>query len=329
MLCVVGVLRLSAQVRHVTSTSGRPLNSTSLTPCVVISQAAPAAEAFFGGQHELECLTGLLSTQPHAITVIVGPVSSGKTALVQQYIQQLEANSLAQPIYIDCQKADVQTPDYFAETLLRITSSSTKRLPAFAGAFLTAVAKALSHKFKLHDSDIITDLQALPMSEVTAAFSAMTGTSALSRVLELFQQGLDGSAKQVLSAQRPKQWPALIIDEANVLTSWSSTHPRELNTLLRFFVRVSKQQNTAHVLLVTSDYAFIDWLAQGELCMTFFMRAPLLLEHYISTRSHLSFPCCYQGAVMPSHACMFVLHTSNNPGTASQASQSHHLAPLA
>ena len=58
--------------------------------------------------------------------------------------------------------------------------------------------------------------------------------------------------------------PPIIIDEANSLTSWSTTHPTELKAFLGFLVAVTKQHNFTHVLLLTSDYAYINWLEKGR-----------------------------------------------------------------
>lgn len=64
----------------------------------------------------------------------------------------------------------------------------------------------------------------------------------------------------------------MVIDEANVLTEWqysSIEQQQALKALLRFFIRTSKQENLGHVILPTSDYAFIKWLA-GEIGHDFF-----------------------------------------------------------
>ncbi|CAL8461928.1 g1459 [Coccomyxa elongata] len=173
-------------------TWSRPAQGSNMKLESLLEAEAPGLQDFFNRQHELQCHTGLLSTMPCAITVIVGPASPGKTALVEHYIEQLDLDRKALPVYIDCREVDVQTPDSFADALLHIVSSRIERLPAFAGAFLTALANNnLSNKVRL------VDLESLPaMSEILAAL-------------------------------------------------------------------ITKQQNTAHVLLLTSDYAFIDWLQQG------------------------------------------------------------------
>ena len=77
----------------------------------------------------------------------------------------------------------------------------------------------------------------------------------MSKILQVYEQAL---------ADKASERPAIVIDEANKLTSWSSKYPAELDALLSFFVAVTKEQNLTHVLLLTSDYAFIAWLEMRE-----------------------------------------------------------------
>lgn len=99
----------------------------------------------------------------------------------------------------------------------------------------------------------------LSLSSVTEVFDKLKAApgSPVGSVLNTFYQALQQTFKG-----RPR--PAIIIDEANKLMSWSTTHPEELRTLLSFFVAITKEQNVTHVLLVTSDYAFVSWLEEGE-----------------------------------------------------------------
>ena len=60
--------------------------------------------------------------------------------------------------------------------------------------------------------------------------------------------------------------PMLVIDEANVFMHWAErleTHPTEsteLRSLLDFFVKITKQEQQCHVVLVTAESAFQTWL---------------------------------------------------------------------
>lgn len=108
------------------------------------------------------------------------------------------------------------------------------------------------------------DLKGARVISTVAALEGKSSKGPLAHILKTLSQAFADSRQQNRRHQED-HWPAIIIDEANALTSWSSTHPQELRTLLRFFVAVAKQEQIAHVLLVTSDCTFTEWLAQGEL----------------------------------------------------------------
>lgn len=55
-------------------------------------------------------------------------------------------------------------------------------------------------------------------------------------------------------------YPVLVLDEANMLMTWSSEYPRELKQFLQFCIKVGKQNNTCHVLMATSEHGFLQWL---------------------------------------------------------------------
>lgn len=94
--------------------------------------------------------------------------------------------------------------------------------------------------------------------------------------LELFGLVLQGNASspspinQVLSAYAeivkaspPGEPVVIVVDECNTLTEWGAEHAASVRALLRFFVQVSRQDGQAHVILATSDSAFIDWIKSG------------------------------------------------------------------
>ena len=210
--------------------------------CTVRAQAA-AGEKFFNRTHELDCLKRLLSTPPNrtGITVIVGPVSCGKTALVRHYLEQLEQPQ--PPIYLDCRLHAVSTPDSFASALLSTADKAGGRFREALSAHPSIVIETLK---------LIEDFFAL-------IGGAKPVKTPFASVLEIFQRTLD----QTFQEGCPR--PPIIIDYANALTSWSTAHPHELIFLLRSFVRITSQENLTHVLLMTSDYAFVSWLMkEGE-----------------------------------------------------------------
>ena len=56
-------------------------------------------------------------------------------------------------------------------------------------------------------------------------------------------------------------WPVIVIDEANLLTGWEDK--TSLESLLAFFVYITKQEQLAHVVLATSDTFLTQWLESG------------------------------------------------------------------
>ena len=60
-----------------------------------------------------------------------------------------------------------------------------------------------------------------------------------------------------------KSYPVIVIDEADKLKNWSLLFPHDLNALLGFFVAITNQERSAHVVLVTSDPSFLSWLSSN------------------------------------------------------------------
>ena len=223
--------------------------------CVVRAQAL-AAKTLFNRAEELDCLERLLSSTPGAagITVIVGPPSCGKTALVQHYLEGMKQPQPA--VYIDCRSEAVSTPDSFASTLLFTTASAGEQFSSVVAGIAEPFFRAYSAELQLDGEKV--ELNHGSASELVGGILARSCSTPIAIVLHILGQAL----QQTLEEGRPA--PPIIIDEANKLTSWSTAHPAELDMLLSFFVAVSKQQDRAHVLLLTSDYAYINWLEKGK-----------------------------------------------------------------
>ena len=195
---------------------------------------APAGRVFFNRTHELDCLKRLLSSAPNStgITVILGSPSCGKTALVQHYSRELEQSQ--PPLYVDCRLEAVSTPDSFA-TALSTTVSAGEQFKEVVARVVGAALSGLSDTLKLDNQT-----EELKLSSLIGGPEAMPSRTPLASVLHLFKEVL----KQTSKEGRPG--PPIIIDEANVFTSWSAAHPDELATLLSFFVAVTKQESLTH-----------------------------------------------------------------------------------
>ena len=173
---------------------------------------------------------------------------------MQHYLEGLKQPQPA--VYIDCRLEAVNTPDSFASTLLSTTASAGEQFRSVVAGIAEPFFSAYSNKLQLDGETV--ELNHGSASELVGGIMARSSSTPIAIVLHILGQAL----RQTLEEGRPT--PPIIIDEANKLTSWSTAHPVELDMLLSFFVLVSKQQDWAHVLLLTSDYAYINWLEKGK-----------------------------------------------------------------
>ena len=104
--------------------------------------------------------------------------------------------------------------------------------------------------------------------------------SALQTIMEAYLQ-LVTDAKQKRKEGDP--WPVIIIDEANRLMKWKDAE--SLDSLLAFFVYLTKQEQLAHVILATSDTFLTQWLESGAPCLAV-RRFPVFTPPACACRSH-------------------------------------------
>jgi hypothetical protein len=69
-------------------------------------------------------------------------------------------------------------------------------------------------------------------------------------------------------------------DEANELMNWREQGGGDfsLRKLLAFFVMITKEKQLAHVVLATSDYFLVSWLAGSECCRLLHGPSPVFLS---------------------------------------------------
>jgi hypothetical protein len=67
-------------------------------------------------------------------------------------------------------------------------------------------------------------------------------------------------------------------DEANKLMRWREEDAGDLEDLLSFFVMITKEKQLAHVVLATSDYFLVSWLAGSECCRPLHRPSPVFLS---------------------------------------------------
>ena len=237
------------------------------------SSTLPLCDTFYDRDKELQRLENLCKTPPAFIGVILGPRSAGKTKLLQEYIST--SGLTGSGCYINARVVDISSPSGLARALLRyaLPKLAKQLLPYAEG--LHRVADALSREvselqesLRLVDGSEfwVSDKACAPFMKVlTEDPGDIRPLSDLAKVLELYTAVLDAwyqaKAAGKLQEARP---PVLALDDANALMTWGEQDKANRQTLLRFFLAITKERNSSHVLLATSEYAFQSWLCKGE-----------------------------------------------------------------
>ena len=235
---------------------------------------------FYNRATEQGLLDAEFQETPTSIKVMLGPRSCGKSALVKQYLRQKKLNDTV--CYINCRRGDAITPTELATTLLQEGIPAViGRLPddyallGDAGSFLaklmalvaevstTVNLGGLPEGVKIKPADILQKLAAVSAKPP----DKLMPPSSIKLIVSAYKEVLAAWGKCRSDGRLPAtdlQWPVLILDEANRLTAWSGKYDDELKALLDFFVDTVKADNSAHIMLMTSEYAYQDWLNNSE-----------------------------------------------------------------
>ena len=141
-------------------------------------------------------------------------------------------------LYLDCRGTDISSPEKFANAIRQLVAGDAGLKNWWAGV-----------KIKLPGLEL--DLEKI--------FEPAAGKPPMESIID--------SLTTFFEATRPLPYkPVIIIDEANVMMDWHDDPGRtQLKALLRFFVKTSKEDHLAHVVLASSESFVIDFLETGKM----------------------------------------------------------------
>eukprot|EP00898_Chlorokybus_atmophyticus_P005014 jgi/Chlat1/5513/Chrsp360S05324 len=220
----------------------------------------------FDREYELDQLEKLCSVPPQGISVIHGPVNCGITKVLKAFVQRRGLKGTRS--YIDCRETPMRTPEAMADAL------ATLPLPAVFSRLPQKVTVELAKRNIFPAKLLRQILEKVSVTSKLGWISLGTSTlvdrlvgqppNSLQSVLNAYDALLDAwetARKQgTLTAMG---YPVLVIDEANVIMDWSDKYSADLKTLVMFLIRNTKQERRAHVILATSDSAFLNWMTQN------------------------------------------------------------------
>ena len=166
--------------------------------------------------------------------------------------QAADAEGPPLSLYVDCRSTDMGTPAELAKALRELVTDDPSIMDRVT-QFLASTQFSASMGLVTGGSvDLKTTVQDMfkPHEDVTPVASAIASWT---KFLRLFK----GSRYK----------PLIFIDEANVLQAWKETDAGmpELVKLLRFLVKITKQDRLAQVVLATSS-SFLEGFLRHRKC---------------------------------------------------------------
>jgi hypothetical protein len=212
---------------------------------IISSSKASSSYPFFNRSKELSYLADLCSAPPDAISVILGPRSAGKTALLTEFMCQ--RGLLDSRCFIDARETPINTPSELATALLKsaIPKIAKQLFPEVTGIELAqAVAGVLGgvvDKHKLADGSELTisgGVFAPIVRALAGNVSWAPETPPLAVITEVYIALLDAWNKaRAAGSLKDDMPPVLVVDEANLLMAWGDQYRAERQALLGFFCR--------------------------------------------------------------------------------------------
>jgi hypothetical protein len=254
------------------ASSDRASSSSSSSSSSSRASSASSSYPFFNRSKEVSHLADLCSAPPDAISVILGPRSAGKTALLTEFMHR--RGLLDSRCFIDARETPFKTPSDLAMALLKsaIPKLAQQLFPEVTGIELAkAVAGVLSgvvDKHKLADGSELTisgGVFAPIVKALAGDVSWALETPPLAMITEAYIALLDAWNKaRAAGSLKDDMPPVLVVDEANVLMARGDQYKAERQALLGFFVAITKARRRSHVILATSEYSFQSWLSKGK-----------------------------------------------------------------
>ena len=204
-------------------------------------------------------------------------------ALLKHLVDEMKQSP--RPSIVDCRAGGACLASACHHTGSLNTHTRTHAAPAdylSPAAFSVNLLKCMSNDWQLDASEL---LRLIFPSSVKLTGKAAGVEVSLDNVEQELQREptslqviINAYSRLVKEAKQKRApgdpWPIIIIDEANRLQEWEDT--KALNTLLAFFVYLTKQEKLAHVVLATSDTFLSQWLQRGVCAL------PLAKAHVFS-----------------------------------------------
>ncbi|CAB3289494.1 AAA ATPase [Methanocaldococcus lauensis] len=211
---------------------------------------------FFNREEEIKEILSILEGEPNFIYFIFGPINSGKTALITEVINnKLDKNKYV-VFYINLRGRFIDDYDKFLKVLFNVYEEP---LIDKIRTALLSIVKDLPEVIK---STIISKLSGGVVSGIPIPKNLLTQLLLKKDNIEDVFEFLDG---YFIEINKKGKKPILIIDELQVIGDLK-INGFLIYKLFNFFVRLTKELHLCHVLCLSLDSLFIEYVYNtGEL----------------------------------------------------------------
>ena len=187
---------------------------------------------FYDRERELARLMKIISFEPLLIHFIFGPINSGKTALIQEFVRRLPRDYAV--FYINLREVYVSKADDFLKILFDVKERKSWK-------------------------EIVKDVvESTPMEIPTPYGRIPIPKSIFTKLFkEREQENVFVYLRTFLGEVARKKRPILIMDELQVLKD-VDVNGLLIYRLFNFFIRLTKESHICHVFCLTSDSLFVE-----------------------------------------------------------------------
>ncbi|KAG7667229.1 hypothetical protein KSW81_000964 [Nannochloris sp. 'desiccata'] len=219
-------------------------------------KVAPNIEyTFFNRNKDYDMIMGHMNGKPSEPLLLLGPINSGKSALLKWII----AKEKSRVLYLNCGVKDVSSPELMARQLRNLARKLPSRLGMQGMKTLASKLSSVSKLLALGDN--VLDV-AVPGEKVLNAFfedffpeDKATDLTAVIDTYDLLLENMPRGQKK----------PIIVIDEVNALKLWRTKDEVALKQLLEFLKRICKEKELSHIVFSSSDFFMVSWLSQKGL----------------------------------------------------------------
>ena len=186
---------------------------------------------FFDRERELGKLLRLVSAEPNLITFVYGPINSGKTALMAEFVRKLPANHVA--FYINLRRTPVASYGDFVDVLFSVEFRNRVKTIG------EAVSLILSTGREAFGFPVPTEL----LERITREKKPKNAFAYIATLME--------------EVRKAGEKPVLILDELQVIGDLK-VNGSLIYELFNFLIHLTKETHLTHVFVVTSDSLFIE-----------------------------------------------------------------------